>query len=152
MPYHRSFGAVPFSRSTAHAPRIVRPAQVAPIRATASAGQYAPRTTFAPVAQRSTDVMAPRPPQVAAVSHSAASAYALPASSATVRHSEYVGNYRPLRALPTVPSEAFFQPPRSAVTAVSLPFRPVPSRQSAVTAIDLPFQPPASSSGRRRRR
>ena len=187
MSYHRPFGAVPFSRSTAQAPRVVRPAQVAPIQATATPGQYAPRTTFAPVAQRSTDTMAPRraqvapmrttatagqyaprtafapiaqsatgtmaprPVQVAPMSHASASAYALPTPSATVRHTGYAGNYRPLRALPLVPSSAWFQTPRSVVTAVSLPFRPTPSRQSAVTAIDLAFQPTATTAGRRRR-
>lgn len=188
MSYHRPFGAVPFSRSTAQAPRVVRPAQVAPVRATATAGQYAPRTTFAPVAQRSTDTMAPRPAQVAPirttatagqyaprtafapiaqsatgtmaprpvqvaeVSRASASAYALPTPSATVRHTGYAGNYRPLRALPPIPSSAWFQTPRSAVTAVSVPFQPMPARRSVTAVTDLPFQPPAPPAGRRRRR
>ena len=188
MSYHRPFGAVPFSRSTAQAPRVVRPVQVAPVRATATAGQYAPRTTFAPVAQRSTDTMAPRPTQVAPIrttatagqyaprtafapiaqsatgtmaprpvqaatmSRASASAYAPPTPSATVRHTDYAGNYRPLRALPLVPSSAWFQTPRSAVTAVSVPFQPMPARRSVTAVTDLPFQPPAPPTGRRRGR
>lgn len=135
MSYHRPLGAVPLSRASAQAPRLVRPAQVAPIRSTASAGHAAPRAAFAPLAQRSTDTMGPRPTAAAQFARASASDQVrMMAPSSTVRHTEYAGNYRPLRTLPPV----------------SLPFR-TPLR-SAVTSVDLPFQPPAATPGRRRRR
>jgi hypothetical protein len=151
--YHRPLGAVPFSRASAQVPRLVRPAQVAPIRSTTAAGQMAPRTALAPIAQRSADTMGPRPTQVAQFSRTSASAQAQAMGpTATVRHTGYAGNYRPVRALPPVPSSAWFQTPRSAVTAVSVPFQPMPARRSVTAVTDLPFQPPAPPTGRRRGR
>jgi hypothetical protein len=150
--YHRPLGAVPFSRASAQVPRLVRPAQVAPIRSTTAAGQMAPRTALAPIAQRSADTMGPRPTQVAQFSRTSASAQAQAMGpTATVRHTGYAGNYRPLRPLPPV-SLPSFSPPQSAVTSIDLPFRPMLSRQGAVRAVDLPFQPPAPPAGHRRRR